>query len=237
MRIKDLQQSYYDILEINPDASHKELYYAYKRAKNIYSNDSPALYSIFSKEEANELLKLVDEAYEVLNNSAHKPAYDKLLENQKPFSGSFIRLGNTDNHQLPSTHPPSGTKNRPKLGLYSKNQAIDFTLEKNQSTIPTHEKYEKDEAFEQQIANTTEYTGSFLKAVREYKNISLYFISEKSKISKNYLIAIEEENFEVLPKAVFIRGFLVQIAKILDLPPSLSTASFIARMQGVRAAE
>ena len=39
-----------------------------------------------------------------------------------------------------------------------------------------------------------------------------------TKISRAYLTCLEEEEFESLPAAVFVRGFVVQAAKALKLP-------------------
>src|SRR3954469_1749320 len=76
--MKDIhKQTYYELLEIKPDASQEEILKAYNRARATYGNNSPALYSLFNKEEAQELLKLIDEAYTVLSNPFKRKQYDK----------------------------------------------------------------------------------------------------------------------------------------------------------------
>ena len=47
--IKD--QTYYEILEINPTATVKEIQRAYEHAKETFHADSLAVYSLFSEEE------------------------------------------------------------------------------------------------------------------------------------------------------------------------------------------
>jgi len=47
--------------------------------------------------------------------------------------------------------------------------------------------------------------------------IELREISERTKISTAYLGAIEGEEFERLPAPVYVRGFLVEYAKMLGL--------------------
>ena len=42
-------QNYYEILEIRPDASYKEIEEAYRRAKETYSGESPATYSLLRR--------------------------------------------------------------------------------------------------------------------------------------------------------------------------------------------
>jgi DnaJ-class molecular chaperone len=76
MEVKNLRQSLYEVLEVSPDAPQEEIHQAFLRAKHTYSSDSPALYSVFSKEEAHELLKLIEDAYAVLGNPHKRKEYD-----------------------------------------------------------------------------------------------------------------------------------------------------------------
>ena len=55
-----------------------------------------------------------------------------------------------------------------------------------------------------------------LKKHRESKKISLEEISEKTKINLNYLHAIEQGNFNVLPN-VYMRLFLISYCKNIDV--------------------
>src|SRR3954469_8458629 len=75
--MKDIhKQTYYELLEIKPDASQEEILKAYNRARATYGHNSPALYSLFNREEAQELLRLIDEAYAVLSNQFKRKQYD-----------------------------------------------------------------------------------------------------------------------------------------------------------------
>ena len=71
--------SYYDVLELNPNASGRDVHTAYLRAKETYSPDSPALYTMFTPDEARQLLKMIDEAFTVLSNQAKRQEYDLSL--------------------------------------------------------------------------------------------------------------------------------------------------------------
>lgn len=59
--------------------------------------------------------------------------------------------------------------------------------------------------------------GSYLKEVRESKGIGLEEAAGVTRIGKNYLLAIEEEAFDKLPSAVYIKGFLRVYAGYLGL--------------------
>src|SRR5208282_2188730 len=75
--MKDIHdQTYYELLEIETSASQEEILKAYNRARATYGHNSPALYSLFNKEEAQDLLRLIDEAYGVLSNQFKRKQYD-----------------------------------------------------------------------------------------------------------------------------------------------------------------
>lgn len=50
--------------------------------------------------------------------------------------------------------------------------------------------------------------GKILKTVREEKDIEIDLIATETSISKEYLIALEEENLEVIPGSTYTAGFL-----------------------------
>ncbi len=72
-------QTYYEILEISQDAHPNEIRQAYQRAKSTYSQDNPALYTVFTKDETKQLLSLIEEAYSVLSNQVTREAYDQRI--------------------------------------------------------------------------------------------------------------------------------------------------------------
>lgn len=59
--------------------------------------------------------------------------------------------------------------------------------------------------------------GSYLKSVRESRGLKLEDASQVTKIGKNYLVAIEEGQFEKLPNLAYIKGFLRLYAGYLSL--------------------
>lgn len=59
--------------------------------------------------------------------------------------------------------------------------------------------------------------GTWLRQQREVREISLREIAEATKISLRYLEAMEEDRFDLLPAAVFAKGFLRQYARYVGL--------------------
>lgn len=189
-------KTFYDILEIAPNASPHEIKVAYEKAKSAYSPSSPALYTIFSEEETQELNRLLEMAYNVLSHPGRRLEYDKT-----------ISLSNPKSQEKESVATSDVFKENTENSRYSNEQT-------KQSAFGS---YIVDEEFESKILSATDFDGSFLQKVRHYKNISLDQLSEKSKISKTYILAIESHDFDSLPARVFVRGFVVQLAKLLDL--------------------
>ncbi|MEZ0391513.1 MAG: helix-turn-helix domain-containing protein [Pseudobdellovibrionaceae bacterium] len=183
--------NYYDILEVSPHCQQHEVTSAYEKAKSTYSGENPAIYTIFSEEEARDLLKLVEEAYQVLGNKSLRALYDEKL-GQSGFNReelSFEALKAQSKTQMPE--PP-----KKPLGK------IEFKV---------------DEAFEKEIKEQSSWTGEFIKKVREYKNIPLERLSETTKISAYYINSIEKMDAKSLPAPVFVRGYVAQISKVLGL--------------------
>jgi len=61
--------------------------------------------------------------------------------------------------------------------------------------------------------------GTWLRAQREARGVSMDAIAEGSKISRRYLEALEHDRFDALPAPVFVRGFLREYARIVGLDP------------------
>ncbi len=186
-----LRFNYYDVLEVSLHCPQHEVTAAYEKAKVTYSGENSAIYTIFSEEEARQMLKLIDEAYAVLGNKNLRSLYDEKLGQSgvRPEDISFESLKAQSKLTLPeSPKKPSGK--------------IEFKLNDN---------------FEIEIRENSNWTGDFLKKVREYKNIPLERMSEITKISAYYIHALEKIDSKNLPAHVFVRGYISQISKVLGL--------------------
>jgi len=74
-RIKE--QTYYEILEVSPHATEREIQQAYERVKETFQNDSVAVYSLFSEKEMKEIQTVIEEAYHVLMDEGSRKDYDR----------------------------------------------------------------------------------------------------------------------------------------------------------------
>lgn len=226
--IHNHEQTYYDILEVGPDAAQHEIHAAYQRAKESYSPDSPALYTMFTPQEAKELLLLVEEAYATLSVQGRRRDYDMKLLKAKHERLAPAAIATNDFFPPPTEfknpfdlHPaeaPPPEHNSPTPFSFSAGKA-----HAEAPTIPAGAArtrfgiYDLDPAFEKEIQSVIEIDGQFLKRIRLYKKVSLEQIIEYIRISKTYLCAIEANDFSALPAPVFLRGFIAQIARTLGL--------------------
>ncbi|MFH1436448.1 MAG: helix-turn-helix domain-containing protein [Pseudomonadota bacterium] len=78
-------------------------------------------------------------------------------------------------------------------------------------------------------------SGRFIRETREKMGLGFHDIASATKIGTQYLRAIEEENYVDLPEPVYVKGFLKEIARILNLDPDLVALSYLKRMkEGMR---
>ncbi|MFS4458821.1 helix-turn-helix domain-containing protein [Bdellovibrio sp. HCB2-146] len=182
--------NYYEILELKANAPQHEVTTAYERARHTYSGDNPAIYTIFSEQEAREFLTLIEEAYEILGNKTLRLIYDQRLRNGHSSLNdlTYASIIEASKQMMPEPKP------------------------KKEEPV-----FKRNEAFEKEILAREEWDGAFIQKVREYKNLSVQQISDTTKINPYYVGAVERMEPEGLPAVVFVRGYVVQIAKALGL--------------------
>ena len=214
-------QSYYEILEVSSNAPQDEIHRAYQRAKQTYSGNSPALYSMFSADETRELLKLIEEAYSVLSNQESRSNYDKQLgvKSKSSTSPSATNAANPATAATSSQQPAEQKKHNP---------VVPEGFAKTRFGV-----YEINPLLEEEIENCNEFSGEFLKKIRIYKKVSLDDMSEYIRVSKTYINAVEMEDYDALPAPVFIRGFVSQMAKALNLHEPTVATSYMNRYKSV----
>jgi cytoskeletal protein RodZ len=71
-------KNYYEILEIPMEATQEEVHKSYVRAKNAYSGESIALYSLMSKDDCDQVLNQIEEAYTILSVADKRRDYDRI---------------------------------------------------------------------------------------------------------------------------------------------------------------
>ncbi len=211
-------QTYYEILEIQPTAGPTEIYNAYQKARSTYSPNSPALYSMFTPQEAQQLMALIEEAYQTLSHQGKRKDYDVkigIAVQARPRSTASVAA-------VPkASTPQSGTPIRPPQNdkwVGSVRVASKSREELPQGFARTKfSVYEIKPEVEQEIASVEQVNGAFLQKVRLYRGVTLDQMSEEIRVIKSTLVALEADDLDALPVAVFTRGFVVQYSRCLAL--------------------
>ena len=76
-----------------------------------------------------------------------------------------------------------------------------------------------------------EFDGARLRRARLRNGVELDEIAGVTKVNPTYLRFIEEERFEDLPAAVYVRGFVMGYASCIGLDPSRVAKSYMRRFQ------
>lgn len=68
--------------------------------------------------------------------------------------------------------------------------------------------------------------GKYLKKQRELRNLSIKEVSKSIRVKEKFLLAIEEDRYDLLPSPVYVKGFLTIYARYLGLDPNEVTQSY-----------
>ncbi len=186
------KNNYYEILEVSQNATQHDITVAYEKAKRTYSDRNPALNTIFSTEEAQLLRKMIDEAFGVLGNQTYRNIYEKRRQS-KHYSESELTI---------EAIKSASFELFPEFQKRKHEKQYDYLV---------------DEVYEKEINTKKDWNGDDLRKVREYKDISIELMHEKTKINPWYLKAIEKMDVVNLPAAVFVRGYVIQMARLMGL--------------------
>lgn len=70
--------------------------------------------------------------------------------------------------------------------------------------------------------------GDKLRREREMRGVTIAEMSESTKISKRWLQALEDEEFDILPGGIFNRGFVRSYARFLGINEDQAVADYLA---------
>lgn len=243
------KKNYYDVLEVAPNSTIQEIHNAYVRSKNAYTGDSAALYSLMSDEECEKILNQIEEAYSIIGVADKRREYDLA----RGFNQSYTQEGFTDEFlkrpdYIPQKDIAQTNNTNPLHDEVARERAIkhefqyqqehsrrdEAIVSKTQAVNKFGLSFKKDEQFEQEIENTTQFTGDFLQKIRDYKQVTVERMAEMTKISKTYIRNIEADEFSKLPADVYTRGFVYQYAKCLKLNSDLVATSYIQHLRELK---
>jgi curved DNA-binding protein CbpA len=189
------KMTYYEILEIDTSATDLEIQTAFESARRSFLDDAVGIYTLFTREELEEVRQKIREAYETLSHPESRKAYDRALglpiheDMEAPVE--VVEEGTPEPEADEASDPPEEEKKVTKSGT---DLRINFV--------------EEDISF---------YSGTNMKKIRDKKGITIEAISGITKISPIFLKKIEKDEYQGLPERVFVRGFVMEYAKCLKL--------------------
>lgn len=186
------EQTYYEILEVTPNATAKEIQQAYERVRETFNDDSVAIYSLFSEGEIKKIQAAIEEAYHVLLEEALRKSssssHIQMADRQKWDKLSEIETGAFEPAEIKGARPAP----MPRVAA----KEI------------------------QALTGIEDYHGKTLKQIRERMGIELESVSAETRVSLKTLQSIEEEALDKLPALVYLKGFLRSYAQSLGLDPA-----------------
>lgn len=262
-RAKKEKLTHYQILDVGLQANPEVIRTAYIRAKNAYNRDSLAAYSLFDQEDTKKILDEIEEAYTVLSDSEKRRVYDEthgIISSESVYStyhsgnhaiAAFSRDKISNSHEeeeaLQLMDPfrnqnafqtsRANAAREAEANVHVPLSRVDAPLSSSIGTARSyqiHREFTPSAEMEKQITDLQNVTGTFLKSVREYKGISAEEMIDYLKISKNYLTALEEDNITKLPANVFVRGFVIQYAKILKMNAEKTASAYMTHLRSRR---
>ena len=212
---KDFDQlNYYEMLDIQPDATALEIRTAYNAALQMYQSDSLVSYSFFSKEERSKILGLLEKAYLTLINEVQRAGYDKELN----ISGV--------------SDPAENGAAAPKapVNIFDINrQGLNTSSRKNHN-VELKTKVAQSERIGE-ILSRPDISGADLKTIRNELGVAIEAIHQETKIRLDYLNYMEADEIKKLPAAVFLKGFIKAYLKSLCVEPADEiSARYISRL-------
>lgn len=213
------EQSFYEILEIPRTATPEEIQRAYERARSLFSPGSLVSYTLLPPDEAEALSRRIEEARSVLLDPEARASYDQRLPadgERHPKPGAPATPART-----PGPPPLPGKGARPSEEPAAPPAPVAATAASTAPAAPAGVEFQAPEG--------GAWTGALLRKAREARGLTILQVADRTKLTRHHIENVEEERFDKLPVAVYLRGVLLQVAKELRLDGEAVCRSYLER--------
>ncbi len=208
-----MEKNYYDILQINKNATPEIVEKAYKTLVRMYH---PDLQEGANKQEYEEKLKLINEAYETLSNEQKRKQYDLELEQIEQMKRQQENVENSYSNFNNSYNPNVSNNQYQNPNNYNNNYDINEKVEQARIQNEKQRIYEEEEYNRQvneainkayhdayiQDLKSRGYKIRYKKTIKDYiKNFAIFILTIfilylilKLPFVKNYFINLYNEN-------------------------------------------
>ncbi len=237
-----VEENYYQILEVQKTASLVEIRYAYEGKLEETQLEAFAAYSLLPEEETEEKLLHFSQAFVTLANPVARAKYDDELQQsmvsaemqpvtekeqiKKLYSKKSVR-GKTKTVP-PHPSPPKKVKAEKEIEI-KKSVTRDVVVESQAERLGNYHKLAaKNELAEESLeefystfrthGGKLSYNGTILQQIRKIKSVTLEELAQITCIRITYLQAIEDENFSKFTSEIYLKGYLLCYIEALQLP-------------------
>jgi curved DNA-binding protein CbpA len=208
-KIKEMD--FYDLLNLRPDATPKQVENAYLLAVATYHEDGLASYGVLSAAERQLILQRIEQAFQTLRDPAARKAYDAavLAQGAEPRPKAYFRR-TTEKLEIEDAAGEETLWGRLRARL------VRSWPRKRKEGRPRPKNGKDRLAL---LEGGHYYYGEYLKRIRERRGISLERMAEDCLINSDLLRALEEENYDALPPGEDPSRLLSDYARCLGLNP------------------
>ena len=209
--IRLAERTHYQILEVAPSASQRDLQRAYDRLQAIVSAEICQLGGVIHSERVQAVRSRIENAYRTLVFLEPRSRYDRSLVAAGTLRSEELRDLSLELNEPP---PPALAKGS------SPSRALDRSTVKAKKRRADVDAPPEEEAVQPATPGTPlAYTGAVLGALRREHGLSLEAIGAVTKVRITHLRCLEEERFGSLPAPIFLKGFVREYARCLKLDP------------------
>ena len=246
-----LEENYYQILEVLKTASLLEIRDAYEGKLEETQLEAFAAYSLLPEEETEEKLLHFSQAFVTLANPVARAKYDDELQqsmvsaeiqpvtekgqNKKLYSKKSVR-GKTKT--VPPHPSPSKKVKAEKEIEIKKSVTRDVVVESQAERLGNYHKLAaKNELAEESLeefystfrthGGKLSYNGTILQQIRKIKSVTLEELAQITCIRITYLQAIEDENFSKFTSEIYLKGYLLCYIEALQLPKEQVLSDYV----------
>lgn len=208
-----MERNFYELLGVAFDASPFEINRAYKENYQLYHEDSLVSYSLFSREEREEILTKLDKAYSTLIDEEKRSQY-----NQSLIECGILNEGMKSQDNQKTFRFISDSK-------HSTNNTILTIRDELKAMVSSNPVI-------QEILTHDVLWGKDLKRIRDELGVSLKIIAEMTKVRIIFLRAIEDDDFKKAPSRMFLKSFLKAYAQSIGLDADFVANRYLKRIKG-----
>ena len=244
-----VEENYYQILEVPKTASLLEIRGAYEGKLEETQLDAFAAYSLLPEDETEEQLLNFSQAFVTLANPVARAKYDDELQQgmvsaemqpvtEKEHLTKIKKSVRVKTKTVPLPIPPPKIAKAEKEIKIKKSVIRNIVEESHAERLGNYQKLSaKNELAKESLeefystfkthGGKLSYNGTILQQIRKIKSVTLEELSQITCIRITYLQAIEDENFSKFTSEIYLKGYLLCYVEALQLPKEQVLTDYI----------